>query len=380
MTHASPPPTGSPANTPPPPPASTIHEIGPGDIGEVAELIHREASGTPASPELAAALTARMRWLLADNPANLAGVPWGWLLRDEHASVVGAMTCTPLRVACGEWSGTALMSAKWFVNQAHRGAGLGLFLRYLKLGRSHPLIATTAGPQSVPLWEKFGGFEISDSDHECVGALRVGPLAEEVIQRRVRSRPVARLCGALGAVIPAGLRSARRAGAGVTLDRLASADQVTAMGLRGPEGVISTVRDRAFLHWRHFSGPDAAPSPGAHAGREVLACTLPSGSRAVVITQLSRRGYRMQTRTLSVLDVWGQLSPSEMPALAGALARRSQGTCDAIVFRALGVDAQRALAGCGFVRRGFTQPTTWCIDKANLTPTRSWYLVPGDAE
>ncbi|MBY0311425.1 MAG: hypothetical protein K2W85_05105 [Phycisphaerales bacterium] len=361
---------------PPPPPTSTIHEIGPDDVGPVAELIHREATGTPASPELAKTITARMRWLLADNPANLPGVPWGWLLKDDQSQVVGAMTCTPLRVACGTWTSTAMMSAKWFVNEAHRGAGLGLFLRYLKLGKTHPLIATTAGPQSVPLWEKFGGFAISDSDHECVGALRVGPLAEEVLHRKVKSVAVAKLGGALATVIPAGLRSARKAGKSVTLDRLSSADDVVAMGLRGPENVISTIRDRSFLHWRHFSGPDAA----AESGREVLACTMPSGSRALVITQSARRGYRSQTRTLSVLDVWGNLTPAEMPALAGALARRSGSSCDAIVFRALAADGQRALTASGFVRRTFAQPTTWCIDKANLTPTRSWYLVAGDAE
>lgn len=355
------------------PPTATLQQIRAEDVGPVAELIHREATGSAPAAAQSASITERMRWLLADNPANADGIPWGWLLRDEHGAVVGAMTCTPMRVACGSWSATALMSAKWFVNEAYRGAGLGIFLRYLKLGKSYPLIATTAGPQSVPLWEKFGGFAISDSDHECVGALRIGPLAEEVLQRRAKVALLSRAAGVVAMVIPAGLRAARRAGKGVQLDRLDSAEKVVAMNLRGPESCISVVRDRAYVHWRHFSGPDAAD-------REVLACTMPSGHRAMVVTSIARRGYRAQTRALSVLDVWGDLAPSELPALAGALAQRSARTCDAVVLRAQGAPAQQALTASGFVRRAFQQPTTWCIDKANLTPTRSWYLVPGDAE
>ncbi len=355
-------------------PSASIEEIRPEDVGAVAACIHTEATGAPPpDAALSRALEEHLRWVLADNPSNIAGVPWGWLLRSEDRAVVGAMVCVPMRVRCQDWSAVALMSAKWFVNVAYRGAGLGLFLRYLKLGRSYPLFATTAGAQSSPLWIKFGGYPISESDHELVGALRLGPLLEEAVHRKLRSRPLARGSGLAATLMPSGLRSARRAGAGVTIDRLTSADQAAAFERVGPEDVISAVRDRAYLHWRYFSGPQADT-------REVLACTMPSGRRALAVTTVATRGYRAQVRTLSVLDLWGNIAPDEHPALAGALARRAAGACDAVVLRSLSAQAHQSLLGSGFVRRAFPQPTTWCIDKAGLAPTRSWYLVPGDAE
>lgn len=367
---------------------ATIHELLPSDVQGVAAHIYTEAVGTPPTPEVLEREAGRLRWLLLENPSNISGVPVGWLLRDESGAVVGAMTNTHLRVGMDNWTSTALMSAKFFVSQAHRGAGLGIFLRYLKLGRTYPLIATTAGAQSAPLWEKFGGFPISHSDHELVGIGRVGPLAEEVLHRRGPTRPVARAVGIAAMLAPPGLRRVRSAGAGVCLDQLHSARDaaevarvaclsspgVIAGGAEGGgESAVAVIRDEAHLHWRHFSGPDAAT-------RRVLACTLPGGARVLVVAQIDRRGFRQQIRALSLQDLWGECGPEDLPRIAGALSRRFAGEFDLLVVRAQSPARRRALLGAGFHHRELAQSTSWCIDKHALAPTKSWYLVPADAE
>jgi hypothetical protein len=354
------------------PSQATIDEIRAADVADVAALIHTEATGAAPTPELRASLSERLRWLLADNPAQPANVPWGWLALDSSGKAVGTMVCVPQRFSHQGTELTALMSAKWFVSQEFRGVGLGIFLKYLKLGRRYPLYATTAGAQSAPLWQKFNGYAINDSDHECIGARRMAPLLEEAAIRRLKAPALARAAGALAMIVPGRLRRVKSAARG-TIDPVGTAQAVIEVGAKLPSDKVTAVRDQAFLHWRHFAGPDAP-------GRTALAIRAPSGASVVAIVGFDARGHRQQVRTLSVMDMWGEYRPDDMPAIAGLLLRQFSLRFDMMVFRAQPPEHQEALQHVGFLRRTFDSPVAWCIDSQNCLPSRSWYLVPADYE
>lgn len=350
---------------------TTITELAEPDLDEAARFLARESTGVEPSAEAAAFAADRLRWLMLDNPSRRDDVPLGWLMRSDHGAIVGAMTCIPQRFAVAGRRFTPLMSANYYVSPPHRGGGLGLFLRYLELGKRFPLFCTTAGPQSGPLWARFGGYAIADQDHEWLGIANVGPVAEEAVVRRTGSRWLGRVVGGTAALVPGG-RWRRCAVAGARLEELATADEAAALDLPEVDGSLAAVRDRAFLHWRHFSHD--APQRGVFAYRRTR-----GSAPSLIVVDRGVRGHRGQIRSVTVADAYGPLEPEDLPIVAGLLEARCSGSYDTLVFRGQPAERQAALRRAGFVRRGFAAPVAWCIDRAGLLPTRDWYLVPADA-
>lgn len=372
MTSATPPATPS----PPPPasaPAPVLDEVREPDLHDVARFIHQQAAGETPSTALHEALTTRLRWLLEGNPANQSDIPWGWLLRHESGRLVGVMTCIPQRFVCNGKVITALMSAKWYVDESSRGGGVGIFMRFAALNKRFPLFCTTAAPQSVELWKKFGGYEISDQEHELLGIDRLAPVVEEAIARRAKRPTLARIAAIPALVAPGSLRALRRKAQSSDVTRITSPSQATALAATSPPDLVTALRDEAFLRWRHFECPDAAQ-------HHVYAFRAPSGGSALVVAQIELRGHRKQVRALQIIDYYGDALPEDAPALAGALASVYRGKFDLLCFRGQSPQVQSALVSHGFKRRPFAAPVAWCIDRHNLLPSRRWYLVPADAE
>src|SRR5437762_9601071 len=108
-----------------------VRQIEPTDIPEVATFLERHRRPADAPPTGPLEPEHRLRWLLLENPARAEDVPLGWCIRDADARVAGAMLCAPLHIAGQNFDGRALMSCKFFVDEPHRGLGIGLFMRYL---------------------------------------------------------------------------------------------------------------------------------------------------------------------------------------------------------------------------------------------------------
>lgn len=360
--------------------STSLDELRSEDLAEAAALIYRESgAGQQIPPGAHAHETSRLRWLLEDNPARQPDIPFGWVVRDttHNNKIVGVKTCIPQRFRCRDQSFIACMSAKFYVNEAHRGAGLGLFLKFLKLGKKYPLFCTTAGLQSGALWEKFNAYAIPNQDHEVIGIMRYASLVEEVIQHRLKKPALSKLAGTLARFAPnarglnALCRRARREGASLT--RLNSADELAALQLPESLDVLSADRSPATLRWRHFSTPDQGL-------RHIYAFNINNHPPTLVITQPLTRGYRHQVRALHVMDIYPPLPPDQLPLLAGTLANHYAGSFDMLVFRGLDSTSQTELTDIGFRRRTFPATVAWCIDRENILPTRDWYVVHADSE
>lgn len=353
-------------------PDATITELTEADIDDAAVFLVRHSRGCEPSADSAVAACARLRWIMLANPARRDDVPLGWLLRDSRGSITGAMTCIPWRFVLDGRRFTALMSANYYVSQPYRGIGLGLFLRYIKLGSFFPLFCTTAGSQSGPLWARFGGYPIADQDHEMIGVATPRVVVEEAMWRCTGSRWLARGVGVAAATVP---RSSWRRWTPIDarLEELVTVDAIDSLGLPAPAGVLTAVRDREFLHWRYFAHDAPLSAVFAYRRGGSVGPSLIAVDRAV-------RGHRGQIRGLTVSDVWGPLDPQDLLSLAALLDSRYSGTYDTLVFRGQTAERQAALRRAGFIRRAFAAPVAWCIDRAGLLPTRKWYLVPADAQ
>jgi hypothetical protein len=95
---------------------------------------------------------------------------------------------------------------------------------------------------------------------------------------------------------------------------------------------------------------------------------------------LRARGGRGQVRALMVLDYWGALPPGAIADVARQLAALYRERADVIVFRGQPAARQRVLREAGFVRRALPRAIGVCIDRHDLLPTRSWYMVPADGD
>src|SRR5438552_15625129 len=89
---------------------TTMLEIVESDIDQLAGFLWRETNGRDPTAAEQAKRAAQLRWLLKDNPAAVADVPWGWVLRTGEGRLCGAMLCVPQRFAFGGDVYTALMS------------------------------------------------------------------------------------------------------------------------------------------------------------------------------------------------------------------------------------------------------------------------------
>jgi hypothetical protein len=340
-------------------------------VAFLARQVHRAdlpGAAPPSEPKL--------RWFTFQNPARQAGIPLGWLLRGAGGDIVGIMLCVPQWFRYRDRAFLLLMSGSYYVDDRFRGLGLALFQRYRALNKRNALYCTTANEMSSAVWKRFGGYPLTATDHEILGVLRFGPLAEEVAYRRASNALIARAAGGvLGAVPGMAASRWRRLRAGAVLTKLDRGPGLAGMqddGSAEHADRITAVRSEPFLQWRYFDGPDATRALFRFEGGE--------GGRCHVAVNLQRRGYRGQIRALTVLDVWGAMPGDSIVSLAACLAQEYRDRADVVVFRGQPPERQRALCAAGLRRRALPVPIGWCIDREGLLPRAPWYVVPADGD
>jgi hypothetical protein len=348
-----------------------ISQIQPTDIPQVATFLerHRRPTDTPATGPLDP--EQRLRWLLLENPARADDIPLGWCIRDADSRVSGAMLCVPLHLAGPGFDGRALMSCKFFVDEPHRGLGIGLFMRFLKLGQRFPLLATSANAASGALFAQFGGYAIPGTEHTMLGVRRPAPLAEEWLHRRTHRPALARFLSTPARFAPSRMKIRPGDDAGAELIPIVQPDDLASLHLPSPAGALAVVRDQEWLCWRYFS-PD-------HAAHDLFRFHC-NGEDRLLVTNVIESGYRGQIRVLNVLDLWPPLDPRSVRALPPLLQKSCKDRFDALWLRGQPQDVEQVLRTAGFIGHDFPAPLGCCIDRAALLPTRNWYLMPAESE
>lgn len=278
----------------------------------------------------------------------------------------------PLRVgAAGGFTHTALMSCKFFVDEPYRGLGLGLFMRFLKLGKRFPLLATTANVASGALFAQFGGYAIAGAEHTMLGVRRPAPLAEEWVHRRGGRPRLARTLALPLRIVRRRLARRPARGARGELIPLREAADLLELDPPRPAHSLTVVRDRAYMEWRYFGGETSAG---------VFRFQGPRVADQIVAVDTFRAGHRSQIRVLNVLDVWPPTTPESVTPMVAALADRYEPEFDVIWLRGQPPPVEDALRRSGWLRHDFPAPLAWCIDRAAVLPTRNWYLMPAQSE
>lgn len=394
---------------------ATVSEMREADIAEVAAFLARQVrpgeavSASPLSP------AQRLRWLLIDcperrkietaglapapapaagdqasppapgpmksqenprffgqqsaHPAPAALVPLGWHIRGAAGEIAGAAVCVPFQIGAGEFRCTALMFAKFFVDPAYRGMGVGILMRFVREGARFPLFVTSTNAVAGKLFSGVGARQIDGMDHTMLGIVRPMPLVEEWLYRKTARAAAARLLSLPAGTLPSKLRASESTPG--ELRRIESAEDPFLARLPAAIHSLAVIRDRAYLRWRYFAGD---------ADKHVYCFQSKNEEDRLVVVNLVRSGYRGQIRVVNVLDVWPPATEASAPGLAGALARQYRGQFDAIWLRSQPVAAEESMRRVGFIRHAFPAPLGWYIDREKRLPTDQWYLTPGESE
>jgi hypothetical protein len=351
-----------------------VFEIAENDLPAVEAFIRSQKAASPVSsdtPSDAPRHQSKLEWFLLENPARRPDVPLGWQIRTAKGDLCGAMLCGPQDFCQGNRHFTLLLSSDFYVSEESRGAGLAIFLRYLRLGSRHALFAVTANRQSGSLWQKFGGQGIPGTDHEMIGMWNVRPAVEEALWRNPAVKVIARAVAAASPLAQAFYRL-KQANDGGELVRLDRPEEVSDLRLPPDPEHLSAAHSPEYVRWRYFS---------REAGTETYRYRSQSGTGDYfVAVKITRRGYRGQFRALTVLDVRPKPGARMLLSLAGCLARVHRKDADGIVFRCAGPEEQEALARAGFRRKAFEGPSAWWLDKGVHLPSVPWYVVPADGD
>jgi hypothetical protein len=331
---------------------------------------------------------AHLRWFLLENPARQSKDPLGFGLRSAD-QLVGCILCSPQVFCIGKEKVLLMGSSLFYVDERFRGYGGRVFLQYCRLGTQHSLFGTSANAKAAALWKAAGASAIPYSDGELFGVLRWPPIAEEAVHRRYSSRLLSclagtRLAGIAGIFRPLNIEDETSD----VLRPLTSAEQVTDLcendlrkndldkndknDLARPVK-LTAARDLPYIRWRYFSGRDATTQAFAFRSNR------PDQEIFIAVNQRIR-GYREQIKTLTVIDVYPEVSPGEWLRIVGALKVRYGKIVDAIVLRNQNPVRQRLLCERGFQWRAFDAPNGWFLDRKKRLRTHDWYPVPADGD
>ena len=338
------------------------------DLSEVSGFIARESGREQSQVE------AHLRWFLFENPARESGSPLGFGLRSEKDELVGCLLCSPQNFRFQQQRVPVMGSSCFYVNEAYRGSGALIFLKYSRLTDRWPLFGNSANAEAATLWKGRGATSIPNSDRELIGVLQWSPVVEDLIYKKAGRSAVPRLTASLASGVVSSFRRLKlRDSDSAGLHLLSSAEQ--AAELCGPDSLafLTAVRDVAYLRWRYFSERDATAA--------VFAFRAGPLERPVLVTVNQRpRGYRGQISALYVLDIYPQAGAELLLQIASALAAHYHGKVDVIVLRCLDPAQRDAACKTGFIERRFDAPNGWFLDKRNLLPAGDWYTVPADGD
>jgi hypothetical protein len=332
------------------------------DLAEVANFIAAQSGRSPED------VHTHLRWFLLENPARRPhdSLAIGLRCADE---LVGCILYSPQLFRLGTENIFFMGSSCFYVDSRYRGHGGRIFLQYCRQSKEFPHFGTSANADAAALWRASGGTPIPNSDSELFGVLRWPPVAEEFAHRKNANQLIRGIAGSSVANL-AGLFESLKIEE-VSLDALVpltSAEQANDLTIQSPAPKLTAVRDLPYLHWRYFSGQDAATTAFAFHNR-------------ILVTVNQRvRGYRSQINTLNILDVYPEATVEEWLQIIGALIARYKKDIDAIVLRYQSTDLQEMFCEKGFRRRDFDAPIGWLLDKRKQLPANLWYIVPADGD
>jgi hypothetical protein len=350
-----------------------LHEIVPSDLEEVARFISRLSGSDTPLPHA----VKRLSWILLETPGRDPGDPLGWLLRAPSGEVAGCMGCAPQKFCVGQTTLTMMMANSFYVDDQYRGAGASIFLKYLQLGRRYPLFVSSASASVAEMWQKLGGYPLGNSDQEVIGVLGWRPLVAESMYRKTANDSVARIAAGLASPLLSFWASGRRklvdrSGEG-KLSQLDTPEEAARVCAEHYSEKITGCRDVPFLKWRYFSTLDPTTQLFAFRPHD-------SETKFMIAVRLQNRGYKHQIRALHVLDIWGEADSKTCVSIAAGLWSKYVGVIDMLVFRCLNPSQRQALVDQGFRVRKFPAAIAWCVDKAGLLPSKTWYFVPADGD
>jgi hypothetical protein len=335
---------------------------------EVAQFIAAQSGREPAIVEN------HLRWFLFENPARDPQIPLGCGLRSPEGRLVGCILYVLQRFRYQQQKFLFVGSSSFYVDEAYRGSGGLLFLRFAELGRKWPLFGNSANADAAKLWKARGAVPIPHTAHELFGVLRWKGVIEEGLVRRGAPKMVARIISVPTAPWMGAYQSLKlEGGRGHDLKPMASAEQVMELQIHDPPFVLTANRDLSYIDWRYFTGRDTTVAVFAFRSEQVKSGVL------VTVNQRSR-GYRGQIGTLNVLDIYPAVTPEACASIVAALLERYRGVIDAIVLRGLDEARQDIFRRAGFIHRQLDAPNGWVLDKSGFLPSRDLHLVPADGD
>ena len=235
----------------------------------------------------------RLRWKLAEGPFPEPELECGYVIRNGHGKIAGALLIHPRRFRWQNRVLRALGGGAFYADpQAGFQAALA-FRRFLRKADFDFYFATSCNPISSAFYNKSGGVPVAGSDVEYLLPIRHGPLVEEAALRRGWGPLAARLVRTASF---AARLAPRRFQFGTKLDVQVTRDwqlmAETWESLRDAE-LLTLERSPAYFEWLYGSAQSDCDLP----------YVVRSGNRLGWFS-LSRsvRGTRQQIRAVAIAD------------------------------------------------------------------------------
>ena len=314
-----------------------------------------------------------LTWLLLENPARSEFGILGCGVRSSQDVLVGCILYLPQVFVLRQNPLLMLGSSCFYVDESHRGSGGALFLKFARAANQRPLFGNSANALAAQLWKARGATPIPDSDHELLGVVHWPPVVEEVAVRRGVGKSLARGAGAAAAWLRHVRKLRLLPDKEGELVRLSSVEEVMELLRMESTSYLTARRDEAYMRWRYFSRQDPTIALFVFHNR----C---SRSQMFVAVNKRPRGYRMQIRSLNVLDIFPKPDPDALAAIVADLRSKYREHIDMIVLRNLDAPCRNRLLEAGFRRREFESPNGWLLDRRGLLPTHDCHFVPADGD
>jgi hypothetical protein len=337
------------------------------DLPELAGFVAAQSGRAPGET------LSRLTWLLLENPTRSEFGLLGCGARSNQDALVGCILYLPQMFVFRQNPVLMLGSTCFYVDEAHRGSGGALFLKFTGAPNQSPVFGNSANAIAARLWKARGATPIPDSDHELLGVVHWPPVVEELARRRGARPSLARAAGAA----TAWLRHVRKLRLPPDqegeLARLFSVEEVMELLRRESTSYLTARRDESYMRWRYFSGRDPSMALFVFQSRR-------NQNQMFVAVNERRRGYKMQIRSLNVVDIFPKPEPAALAAIVAALHKKYRDRTDMIVLRNLAAPSRNRLLEAGFRRRDFELPNGWLLDRRGLLPTHDCYFVPADGD
>jgi hypothetical protein len=221
----------------------------------------------------------RHRWL--NNPARASEHVFGWVLDSPAEGIVGFVGLVPVRMKIGTTDIVGACGSGFSVLPAHRAYSLGLYKQIMDWGSRHFLVMTTANQIASRLNQRMGMSKIPIMNFDRYLSWPIRP--EVHIQWKLDNSAWRNWSSLVGARAPfawllkaaararyAGHRRIRFPGALLPVEPVkAFTEEFTQFwGEHKRAYGITTVRDRAFLQWRHLEMPPSSGTPHVFACRD----------------------------------------------------------------------------------------------------------------